>query len=162
MATLRLRARLCFSPFNYVILNNMAQTKNKTVPTKKSVHAFLNAIEDPQKRKDAKALAKLIKEVTGEKPVMWGEGIVGYGKYHYKYDSGREGDFLIIGFAPRKSNLTIYIMPGYQDYSDLTETLGKHKLGKACLYIRKLDDIHIPTLKKLIKRGYNDMKKKHK
>lgn len=140
----------------------MAQTKNKTIPNKKSVAAFLNSIEDPQRRKDAKAVAKLMKEITGEKAVMWGESIVGYGQYHYKYDSGREGDFLIVGFSPRKANLTIYIMPGYQDYSNLTAKLGPHKLGKSCLYIRKLENIHIPTLKKLIKRGYADMKKKYK
>ncbi len=136
--------------------------KNKTQPNKQSVAAFLNSIENGQRRKDAKVVLKLMKEVTGEKPIMWGPAIVGFGSYHYKYASGREGDFLIVGLSPRKANLTVYIMPGYQDYSDLTDKLGKHKLGKSCLYIRKLEDIHIPTLKRLIKRGYTDMKKKYK
>jgi hypothetical protein len=139
----------------------MAKAKNKTTANKLSVSTFLNGIEDNQKRKDAKAIAKLMKEVTGENPVMWGKSIVGYGQYHYIYDSGREGDFLIIGFSPRKASLTIYIMPGYQNYGDLMKTLGPHKLGKSCLYIRKLENIHLPTLKKLIKRGYTDMKKKY-
>ena len=139
----------------------MAKAKNKTTANKLSLSTFLNGIEDNQKRKDAKAIAKLMKEVTGENPVMWGKSIVGYGQYHYIYDSGREGDFLIIGFSPRKASLTIYIMPGYQNYGDLMKTLGPHKLGKSCLYIRKLENIHLPTLKKLIKRGYTDMKKKY-
>ncbi len=99
-------------------------------------------------------------EVTGEKPAMWGTSIVGFGDYHYKYESGREGDFFITGFSPRKQNLTIYIMPGYRDYGSLMKKLGPHKLGRSCLYIRHLDDIHIPTLKKLIARGYTDMKTK--
>ena len=137
-------------------------SKNKTQPNKQSVAAFLNSIENGQRRKDAKVVLKLMKEVTGEKPLMWGPAIVGFGSYHYKYASGREGDFLIVGLSPRKANLTVYIMPGYQDYSDLTDKLGKHKLGKSCLYIRKLEDIHIPTLKRLIKRGYTDTKKKYK
>jgi hypothetical protein len=136
--------------------------KNKTTPSKQSVAAFLNSIENDARRKDAKAVLKLMKEVTGEKPVMWGPAIIGFGSYHYKYVSGREGDFLIIGFSPRKANLTIYIMPGYKDYSAILKKLGPHKLGKSCLYIRKLENIHLPTLKKLIKTGYKDMKKKHK
>lgn len=139
----------------------MTKVTLKTQKNKKSVSAFLGAIADPQKRKDAKAICKLIGAVTGEKPRMWGSSIVGFGEYHYKYATGREGDWMITGFSPRKQNLTIYIMPGYADYSSLLKTLGPHKLGKSCLYIKRLDDIHIPTLKKLIQRGYRDMKKKY-
>ena len=91
---------------------------------------------------------------------MWGN-IFGFGQYHYKYDSGREGDFLATGFAMRKSGPTIYIMPGYNDYSELLEKLGPHKLGKSCLYLKNLEGIHIPTLKKLIKAGLKDLKKAH-
>lgn len=141
----------------------MAKYEPKTKKNNQSVTAFLNAIEDPQKRKDAKTILKLMKEVTKEKPVMWGDSIVGFGTYHYKYASGQEGDWMITAFSPRKQNLTIYIMPGYNfpGYQDLLDKLGPHKTGKSCLYIKRLEDIHLPTLKKLIKRGYTDMKKKY-
>jgi hypothetical protein len=104
---------------------------------------------------------KLFRELTGEKPVLWGPSIVGYGTYHYQYDSGREGDFLRIGFSPRKQNLTIYIMPGYSDYSSLLKELGKHKKGKSCLYVKKLEDIKMGVLKKIVRRGWQDMKKRY-
>jgi hypothetical protein len=134
---------------------------NKTQKTKVSVFTFLNSISDESKRKDSKQLAKLMEEVTGEKPVMWGESIVGFGDWHYKYASGREGDFFAVGFSPRKDKLTLYIMPGYQDFGDLLEKLGPHKHGKSCLHIKRLSDIHIPTLKKIITKGYKDLKKKY-
>lgn len=137
----------------------MANAKNKTTLNKNSVSKFLNAIEDPQRRKDAKAVAKLMQEITGHKPAMWGSSIVGFDAYHYKYDSGREGDMCAVGFSPRKNALTLYIMPGYQDFGDLLEKLGPHKIGKSCLYLKKLDDVHLPTLKKIIKKGYKDLKK---
>lgn len=133
--------------------------KNKTQATKQSVSAFLNAIEDPERRKDCKTVAKLMQEITKHKPKMWGTSIVGFGEYHYKYDSGREGDFLRMGFSPRKAALTIYIMPGYTDYSELLVKLGPYKKGKSCLYLKKLEDIHMPTLTKLIKAGWKDMLK---
>lgn len=141
----------------------MAKYELKTKKNKQSVTAFLNAIEDPQKRKDAKTILKLMKEVTKEKPVMWGDAIVGFGTYHYKYASGQEGDWMITAFSPRKTSLTIYIMPGYNfpEYQALLDKLGPHKTGKSCLYIKRLEDIHLPTLKKLIKLGYTDMKKKY-
>lgn len=141
----------------------MAKVKLKTQKTNKSVAAFLNAIDDPQKRKDAKVVAKLMKEVTGEKPKMWGTAIVGYGEYHYTYASGREGDWMITGFSPRKQALTVYIMPGYRfpKQKALLAKLGPHKLGRSCLYIKRLEDIHLPTLKKIIAEGYTYMKKKY-
>ena len=141
----------------------MAKAKLKTQKNTRSVSDFLNKIPDPQKRKDAKTILKLMKEVTKEKPVMWGTSIVGFGDYHYKYASGREGDWMITGFSPRKQNLTVYIMPGYSfpEYKELLKKLGPHSLGRSCLYIKHLDDIHLPTLKKLIAQGYRDMKAKY-
>lgn len=138
----------------------MAKYKLKTKENKASVSAFLNSIKDERKRKDSKKILALMKEVTGEKPKMWGSSIIGFGSYHYKYKSGQEGDWMITGFSPRKQNLTIYIMPGYQfpKYKALLKELGPHSLGKSCLYIKHLDDIHLPTLKKLVARGYKDMK----
>jgi len=141
----------------------MVKTELKTKKNTKSVAAFIDSIDDVQKLKDSKKLNTLFKKITGEKAVMWGDSIVGYGTYHYKYASGREGDWMITGFSPRKTALTIYIMPGYQfpEYKSLLEKLGQHKLGKSCLYIKKLEDINLPTLEKIIKRGYTDMKKKY-
>jgi len=139
----------------------MTKTKLKTRKSNRNVGSFLNSIKDLQSKRDAKKVLALMKEVTKEKPTMWGNSIVGFGDYHYKYKSGREGDWFIVGFSPRKQDLTIYIMPGYQDYGILMKKLGPHKLGKSCLYIKDLDDIHIPTLKKLIAKGYRDMKKKY-
>lgn len=139
----------------------MPSTKNKTTENKKSVSAFLNSIEDPQRRKDAKEVSRIMQKITGHKPAMWGPGIVGFDSYHYKYESGREGDFLAVGFSPRKNALTIYIMPGYQDFGDLLGKLGPHKIGKSCLYIKRLEDVHLPTLKKILQKGYRDLKKKY-
>jgi hypothetical protein len=139
----------------------MAKYELKTKKNKASVSKFINSIEDDQKRKDSKEIIKIIKDLTGEKPVMWGPSIVGFGSYHYKYASGQEGDWMITGFSPRKQNLTIYIMPGYDLSQDLLDKLGPHKTGKSCLYIKKLEDVHLPTLKKLILRGYKEMKKKN-
>jgi hypothetical protein len=94
-----------------------------------------------------------MREITGEEPAMWGSSIVGFGSYHYVYASGREGDWFLTGFAPRKQALTMYIMSGFSEYDELLEKLGKFKTGKACLYVKKLDDIHLPTLKKLIRQS---------
>ena len=141
----------------------MVKNELKTKKRKANVAKFLDSIKDEEKRKDSKKINEIIKEVTGEKPVMWGSSIVGYGTYHYKSESGREGDWMITGFSPRAQNLTIYIMPGYSfpKYKALLEKLGPHKLGKSCLYIKRLSDIHMPTLKKIIANGYQDMKKKY-
>ena len=132
----------------------------KTQATKESVAKFLNSIEDENKRKDCKTVAKLMEEASGSKPVMWGPSIVGFGSYHYKGASGREGDWMRIGFSPRKQNLTIYLMGGFTKHQDLLEKLGKHSIsGGSCLYVKRLDDIHLPTLKKLILESLKYMKK---
>lgn len=132
---------------------------NKTKATGASVEEFLNAVEPERKRADALALDVMFREVTGFEPVMWGPTIVGYGRYHYRYKSGREGDFLATGFSPRKANLSLYIMPGYQDYGHILEGLGKHKLGRSCLYINKLADIDMKVLARLVKSGLKDLDK---
>jgi len=139
----------------------MPQSKNKTQPTTQTVSAFLNSIEDADKRKDAKKVCALMKEITGIRPKMWGSAIVGFDTYHYTYDSGREGDFFMVGFSPRKNNLSIYIMPGYHDFFGLLQDLGPHKTGKSCLYIKRLSDIDIDVLKQIIEKGYRDMKKRY-
>lgn len=136
----------------------MSTAQNKTQPTKLSAVAYVKSIEDTTTRKDAQELVKLFKEATGWKPVMWGN-MIGFGSYHYKYDSGREGDMFATGFAMRKSGPTVYIMPGYEDYSVLLEKLGPHKLGKSCLYLKTIADIDQAVLKKLIKAGLRDLKK---
>jgi len=125
----------------------------KTKKTKASVSAFLNGIEDPQKRKDAKAIAKMMREITGKTAKMWGPSMVGYGSYRYKYASGREGDWFLTGFSPRKQALTLYIMSGFSCYDALLEKLGKYKTGKACLYIKRLEDVDLGTLRTLIERS---------
>ena len=123
----------------------------KTKPTQASVKEFLNQIPDKERRDDCFAVAKMMEEITGDKPKMWGPSIVGFGTYHYKYESGREGDWPKTGFSPRKKDLTLYIMMGFEKQTELMKQLGKHSTGKSCLYIKRLSDIHIPTLKKLIK-----------
>lgn len=135
----------------------MAKAQNKTVATQHDPRAFLGSIDHPRRRADGLVLLDLFAEVSGFEPVMWGPSIVGYGRYHYKYESGREGDFLATGFSPRKSNLSIYIMPGYQDYSAILNHLGKHKLGKSCLYVNKLGDIDLNVLRQLIRTGLKDL-----
>lgn len=122
----------------------------KTKPTDKSVNDFLNKVENITRREDSFEILNLMKEITQEDPVMWGDSIVGFGLYHYKYDSGREGDWFQIGFSPRKQYLTIYIMSGFEKYDKLLENLGKFRTGKSCLYINKLGDISIPLLKELM------------
>ncbi len=133
----------------------MAQ--NKTRATDLSVQAFLEATENPKRREDAFALDALFRRITGYQPKMWGPSMVGYGSYHYIYESGREGDFLATGFAPRKANLSIYIMPGYQDYSSILARLGKHKTGKSCLYLNNLSDVDLSVLEELILTGLADL-----
>ena len=123
----------------------------KTKPTNASVKEFLNQISDEERRNDCFTVAKIMAEITGEKPKMWGPSIVGFGTQHYKYASGREGDWPITAFSPRKKDLTLYVMMGLENHEELMEKLGKHSTGKACLYIKRLSDLHIPTLKKLIK-----------
>ena len=139
----------------------MGKSTIKTKKNKASVTDFINAVENPVRKRDAKTILKLMKEITGKRPKMWGSSIVGFDEYHYKSSrSKQEGDWMMVGFSPRKAALTIYIMPGYQDFGDLLKTLGPYKKGKSCLYLKNLDDIHMPTLKKIITKGYRDMKKK--
>lgn len=135
-------------------------SENKTQGTEASVEDFLDQVEHPTRRADAIELNWIFQEVTGWQPRMWGPSIVGYGAYHYVYDSGREGDFLATGFSPRKQNLSIYIMPGYTDFSHILKDLGKHKIGKSCLYINKLADVDADVLKTLIRAGVDDLNKK--
>ena len=131
----------------------------KTQRTRASVKVFLDGVADEQKRKDAQVISALMQDITGEKPEMWGSSIVGFGSYHYKYASGQEGDWPIVGFSPRKDSLTLYIMPGFRDYAELLEKLGKHRKGMSCLYIKSLDDVHLPTLKTLVRQSVRQMKK---
>ena len=134
----------------------------KTRPTQESVESFLNRIDDEQNRADCFAVMKMMRQVTKEKPKMWGPSVIGFGSYHYKYASGREGDFMLIGFAPRKQALTLYIMPGFSKYDTLMKKLGKYKTGKSCLYIKKLEDVDQSILKELVKQSAAHMKKTHK
>ncbi len=134
----------------------------KTKKNKASVSKFIDSVENEQKREDAKALVKIFEDITKEKATMWGTSIIGFGEYHYKSErSSQEGDWPLTGFSPRKQNISIYIMPGFKAYGDLLKKLGKHKHSVSCLYINKLADIDLPTLKKLIKKGYEDMKKNY-
>jgi hypothetical protein len=135
--------------------------ENKTKATDASVEDFLNSIPDENKRKDAFQVLEIMKNITKEKPTMWGSGMVGFGNYHYKYASGREGDIFLTGFSPRKQDLTIYINGGFEPHKELMEQLGKYKTGKVCLYIKKLEDIKLPVLKKLIKASVTTIKKKY-
>jgi hypothetical protein len=129
----------------------------KTKPTRASVTKFLNAIPDAGRREDCFVIARMMEEITGSKPQMWGPSIVGFGTYHYKYASGHTGDWPVAAFSPRKQDLTVYLMPGFQKRAELMSQLGKHRTGKSCLYIKRLSDIHVPTLKKLIKISLKDL-----
>ncbi len=135
-------------------------TKNKTQTTDQSVAAFLDAVPHPTRKSDAAALDQLFRKITGWQPRMWGPAMIGYGQYHYTYESGRSGDFLATGFSPRKANLSIYIMPGYADFGAILDRLGKHKIGKSCLYINKLADIDTGALQDLIRAGLDDLGKR--
>ena len=130
----------------------------KTKQTKASVEKFLNSVKDEKKREDSFKILELMKKITKEEPKMWGPSIIGFGTYHYKYASGREGDWFLTGFSPRKQNLTLYIMSYLEKHKDLLKKLGKHKTGKGCLYINKLDDVNMNVLKELITASV----KKHK
>jgi hypothetical protein len=133
--------------------------ENKTQPTKASVTAYINAIEDTERRADARKVAAMMRKATGKRARMWGPAIVGYGTYHYKYESGREGDFMITGFASRKQALTVYIMPGFEKFDGLMRKLGKFKTGKSCLYIKRLSDVDEKVLERLINESVQYMRK---
>jgi hypothetical protein len=140
----------------------MSNSAPKTKKTTKSVSAYIAAIKDEQKRADAKKLLALMKEVTGMKPALWGDSIVGFGEYHYKYASGRESDWPLTGFSARSQNFTVYIMPGFKEYGALLKKLGSHKHSVSCLYIKRLSDIHLPTLRRLVQVSVKEMKKMYK
>lgn len=132
--------------------------ENKTKPTKQSVTEFIRSIEDTQKRADVKKVAAMMRKATGARAAMWGPSIVGYGQYHYKYASGREGDFLLTGFSPRKQALTVYIIAGFKPFDSLMKNLGKYKTGKSCLYIKRLSDIDESVLERLIVQSVKHMR----
>jgi hypothetical protein len=131
----------------------------KTKPTTASVSKFLRAIPDDATRNDCQKLVKIMKEATGSEPRMWGPSIVGFGEYHFAYASGREGDWFLTGFSPRKQNLTLYILSGFEGHKDLLSRLGKHKTSKSCLYIRSLEDLDLVVLKRLIRASVRHMQK---
>lgn len=133
--------------------------KNKTTQTLISVDDFINSVKDETKRKDSFSLIQLIKNQTGLEPKMWGPSIVGFGSYHYKYDSGHEGDSPLVGFSPRVSAITLYLSGHFEKREELLEELGKHKTDKGCIYVKKLDDINIETLQKIITNHINHIQK---
>jgi hypothetical protein len=131
-------------------------TQNKTQPTGQPVRKFLASLPSEQARADCEVLLKLMQAATGEPPKMWGTSIVGFGDHHYRYASGREGDWFVTGFAPRKQNLTLYVMGGYERQAALLKKLGKHKLGVGCLYLKRLSDVDPATLEQLIRKTVAD------
>lgn len=140
-------------------LSYMAEQKTK--PTQVSVASFIDNIASEQVRDDCRELVKLMKKVTGMPPKMWGPSIVGFGQYHYKYDSGHEGDSCLTGFAPRKGKISLYVMCGLEQQQDLLKKLGKHQAAKGCLYIKKLKDVDTAVLEKIIKGCVDDLKKRY-
>jgi len=129
----------------------------KTKLNNKSVLKFINSVKDEKKRRDSLAILNMMKKITKEEPKMWGDSIIGFGSCHYKYASGREGDWFLTGFSPRKQNFSLYIMSGFKEYGELLKKLGKHKTSKACLYIKSLEDIDTKTLKELITKSVKKM-----
>ena len=139
----------------------MVDANNLHKPTSKSVDSYLENIEHKGRREDAYALLELMARASGEEPVRWGDSIIGFGKYHYVYESGREGDSCLTGFAARKANMVVYIMPGFEKYQSLLDGLGKYKTGASCLYLGRLDGVDKKVLAKLVKRSVQDMRKKY-
>ena len=129
----------------------MAELKTKAHAA--SVKAFVNAINDDQRRREVERVIALMAAATKAQPRMWGTSIVGFGSFHYKYGTGREGEWFVAGVSPRKANLTLYLLPGLHEHRDLLPKLGKFTTGKSCLYIKRLDDIHLPTLKTMVGRA---------
>ncbi len=134
----------------------------KTTVNNDSVEDFITSVDDETKRADSRALLDIFKTTTGETPKMWGSSIIGFGQYHYKSErSSQEGDWPLVGFSPRKQNLTLYIMPGFDNYSHLLDKLGKHKTSVGCLYINKLSDVDVDVLTQIVRQAYLDMKQQH-
>src|SRR3954464_12829518 len=138
----------------------MAELKTKL--TGKSVDAFLNSVKDATRREDCRRVAALMAKATGAPPKMWGSAIVGFGDYRYRYASGREGDWFLVGFSPRKDNLTLYMTAWLEDNAALVEKLGKVKRGGGCLYVKRLDDVHLPTLTKLVQASVAELRRREK
>jgi hypothetical protein len=139
----------------------------KTKQTEADVNSFLDSVTDEKKRSDSYAIMEMMSEITGSKPKLWGDSIIGFGNYRYKYASGREGDWFLTGFAPRKQNISLYLMAGYigpenQDYERLLQELGKFKMGKGCVYINKLEDVDKDRLKELIRMSVNYLKDRYR
>ena len=143
------------------LLPSIDMSTNKTQPTEQSVVQFITAVTPEQKRQDAFTLLEMMERLSGFKARMWGPSIVGFGQYHYRYDSGREGDFMRIGFSPRKANLSLYIIAGVDQHRELLDQLGKHKTGKSCLYVNKLSDIKLSVLEELILKALAHMAEKY-
>ncbi|MCA8887265.1 MAG: DUF1801 domain-containing protein [Parvularculaceae bacterium] len=135
------------------------KTENKTRPTRRSVTAFIDAVENETRRKDAKALLAMMKKATGEQPKMWGPSIIGFGEYHYKYESGREGDMLAVGFSPRKATMVLYVLGSLGPDEPLLKKLGPYKHGRSCLYIGSLDKIDASVLERIVVKSYKTTKK---
>lgn len=135
--------------------------ENKTKPTEQSVEEHLAAIGDEQRRQDCHVLVKLLSKVTQEKPKMWGTSIVGFGKYHYRYESGHEGDSSLAGFASRKGDISIYLTPPGPEQQALLAKLGKHKMGKGCLYIKKVSDIDLAVLEQLVASSIAELRRRY-
>lgn len=133
----------------------------KTVPTDQPVDSFLETVTDTARRRDADAVCAMMRRVTGEEPVMWGDSIVGFGRYDYTYESGRSGSFLITGFSPRKSALSIYIMPGFEPFAGLMDKLGQYRTGKSCLYLKRLSDVDPDILETLVRDSVAWMRERH-
>ena len=136
-------------------------TPNKTRPEAASVDDFIAAVADAGKRADSATLVAMMREATGCEPVMWGPGIIGFDQYHYRYDSGREGDMAMIGFSPRKQAMVLYIMPGFAAYDALLATLGKFTTGSSCLYVKRLSDIDLDVLDQLLRASVADMRARY-
>jgi len=130
----------------------------KTTKTRASVGKFLSAIEDPARRRDAREIVAMLRRVTGERPALWGPNIVGFGEYHYRYPSGRVGDTMIVGFAPRSDRLTLYLTSGFARHVALLARLGKHSRGKACLHVRRLADVDLGVLEELLRRSVAEVR----
>ena len=142
-------------------MTDITVTELKTKENKASVGEFLQSIADKQKRADCKAIAGMMREATGKRARMWGKSIVGFDRYNYKYASGRSGTFMMTGFSPRAQNIAIYIMPGFSDYASLLKKLGKHKTGKSCLYIKRLDDVNQALLQRSIGDSVKEMQRRY-
>jgi hypothetical protein len=135
--------------------------EQKTKPTEVTASDFLDRIPAEKVRDDCYALIGLMKKITGAEPKMWGPSIVGFGKYHYKYDRGHEGYSCLTGFSPRKQNITLYVMPGFSGHPELLEKLGKHKSGKGCLYIKRLEDVNVNVLEELVRHSVDYLKSRY-